>query len=134
MERMERMQAMQRFIGRFRHGFGRRVRLDEKQPILSHMKRFVPGFRHRFERRVRPGEKQLTLAQMEAGQSGTIVEIQSGHRLTRRLNALGIRPGLIVTKVSSMFMRGPVTIQTGNSQVAIGHGMANRVIVEPRES
>ncbi|NIN36743.1 MAG: hypothetical protein GTO60_17285, partial [Gammaproteobacteria bacterium] len=43
-------------------------------------------------------------------------------------------PGLRVTKVSSMFMRGPVTVQLGNSQVAIGFGMANRIIIEPEES
>ena len=66
---------------------------------------------------------------MEAGQSGTVIEIQGGRGLIDRLSALGIRPGQRVTKVSSMFMRGPVTIQIGNAQVAIGFGMANKIIV-----
>jgi len=47
-----------------------------------------------------------------------------------RLNALGIRPGRRITKVSSMFMRGPVTVRMGQTQIAIGFGMANRILVE----
>ena len=74
--------------------------------------------------------KQTTLSRMEAGQSGIVVQVQGGYGLINRLSALGIRPGQKVTKVSSMFMRGPVTIEVGNAQVAIGFGMANKVIVE----
>ena len=76
-----------------------------------------------------PDRKQTTLSRMEAGQSGIVVQIQGGHGLIKRLSALGIRPGQRITKVSSMFMRGPVTIQLGNTQVAIGFGMANKIIV-----
>jgi len=67
---------------------------------------------------------------MDAGQGGTVVQIQGGRSLINRLSALGIRPGQRVTLVSSMLMRGPVTIQVGTAQVAIGFGMANRIIVE----
>jgi len=94
-----------------------------------------------------PQKIQLTLNQMEAGQSGTVVQILGGtglmghrgrgfmrHRGTgftgRRLEALGIRPGRKVTKISSMLFRGPVTLRVGNAQVAIGFGMANRIIAE----
>ena len=76
-----------------------------------------------------PDRKQTTLSRMEAGQSGIVVQIQGGHGLINRLSALGIRPGQRITKVSSMFMRGPLTIQLGNTQVAIGFGMANKIIV-----
>ena len=75
--------------------------------------------------------KQVTLARMRAGQSGIVVQIQGGHGLVNRLGALGIRLGKRITKVSSMFMRGPVTIQVDRAQVAIGFGMANKIIVEP---
>jgi len=77
-----------------------------------------------------PDGKQIPLSQMQAGQSGVVVQMQGGRGLINRLSALGIRPGQRVTKVSSMFMRGPVTIQIGNAQVAIGFGMAKRIIVE----
>jgi len=77
-----------------------------------------------------PDSKQITLRQMQAGQSGIVAQIQGGHGLINRLSALGIRPGKKITKVGSMFMRGPVTVQIDNTQVAIGFGMANKVIVE----
>lgn len=103
---------MNRFMGRFNFGF---------KPG------FRPGFRHGF----RPEGKLATLAQLSTGQSGTVVEIHGGRGMINRLSALGIRPGLRITKVGAMFMRGPITIRIGNAQVAIGFGMANRVIVEP---
>ena len=72
----------------------------------------------------------ITLRQMRAGQSGIVAYIEGGHGLVNRLNALGIRPGKRITKVSSMLMRGPITIEVDRAQVAIGFGMANRIIVE----
>ena len=74
--------------------------------------------------------KLVTLRQMQSRQSGKVVQIQGGFGLVNRLSALGIRPGKRITKVSSMLMRGPVTIQVGNTQVALGFGMANKIIVE----
>jgi len=77
-----------------------------------------------------PGGKQITLAQMQTGQSGVVVQIQGGRGLVSRFSALGIREGKRITKVSSMVMRGPVTIQVDRAQVAIGFGMARRIIVQ----
>ena len=74
--------------------------------------------------------KIVTEGQMQAGQSGKIVEIRGGHGQINRLDALGVRPGKKITKVSSMLMRGPVTIQVGHTQVAVGFGMAGKIIVQ----
>ena len=90
------------------------------------MHRFRGRFRHRFT----PEGKLVTLAQLQSGQSGTVVEIKGGHGLVDRLNALGIIPGKRITKISSMLMRGPVTIEVDRVEVAIGFGMANKVMVE----
>ena len=73
---------------------------------------------------------QITLGQMEAGQTGTVIQILGGRGLIRRLEALGIRPGKKVTKISSMFFRGPVTFRTDHTQLAIGFGMGNKILVE----
>jgi len=75
-------------------------------------------------------EGQLTLAEMKTGQTGTVVGVLGGHGLIRRLDALGIRPGKKVTKLSSTLFRGPVTLRVNNSQVAVGFGMARKIIVE----
>jgi len=74
--------------------------------------------------------EQLTLAQMRTGQAGTVVGVLGGLGLIRRLDALGIRAGKKVTKVSSTLFRGPVTLSVDNAQVAVGFGMAKKIIVE----
>ncbi len=74
--------------------------------------------------------RQTTVAYMETGERGRVIEIAGGYGLTRRLEAMGIRPGKKITKVSSMLMRGPVTIQVDGAQLAIGFGMARRILVE----
>jgi len=81
-----------------------------------------------------PDVKLVTLRQMRPGQSGKVIEIQGGHGLVNRLSALGVRPGKKITKVSSMLMRGPVTIQSGSTRVAVGFGMAGKIMVELDES
>jgi ferrous iron transport protein A len=69
------------------------------------------------------------LTQMKTGERGTIIELYGGYGMVARLEAMGIRPGVMLTKVSSQIMRGPVTVKIGNTQVAIGFGMARKVIV-----
>jgi ferrous iron transport protein A len=73
---------------------------------------------------------QLSLAQMGAGQTGTVIVILGGRGLNRRLEAMGIRPGKKVTKVSGMLFRGPITFRTDHTQLAVGFGMANKIMVE----
>jgi ferrous iron transport protein A len=53
--------------------------------------------------------------------------------MLRRLDSLGMRIGVEVRKVSAQLMRGPVTVQVGGTQLAIGFGMAQRILVEVRE-
>lgn len=74
--------------------------------------------------------EKVDLTQMKGGESGLVIEIQGGYGLNRRLESLGIRVGKKVTKVSSQLMRGPVTLRVDNSQVAIGFGMAMKILVE----
>ncbi len=72
---------------------------------------------------------RVDLTQLEVGEWGTVVEIQGGFGLVRRLESLGIRVGKKLTKISSQFMRGPITVRIDNFQVALGFGMARKIIV-----
>ena len=74
--------------------------------------------------------KKANLTTMKSGDRGTVAEIEGGHEINKRLNAMGIRSGTKIAKISSQLMRGPVTIALGNSQVAIGFGMAKKIIVQ----
>jgi len=46
------------------------------------------------------------------------------------MSSLGLRTNAVIKKISSQLFHGPVTIQVGNSQIALGHGMARRIMVE----
>lgn len=67
---------------------------------------------------------------MRSGQRGKIVEINGGAGLAQKLEALGIRTGKEITKVSEQLMRGPVLLQYNQTQAALGFGMASKVLVE----
>jgi ferrous iron transport protein A len=73
---------------------------------------------------------RVSLVQMRPGQRGKVVEINGGYDLARKLDALGIRVGKEVTKISAQLMRGPVLLRQDNTQAAVGFGMASKVLVE----
>jgi len=70
------------------------------------------------------------LSDLRPNESGVITEIHGGKGLLNRLGALGIIPGRRVTKISSMFMRGPITVQVNRSQIALGFRMASNILVD----
>jgi ferrous iron transport protein A len=73
-----------------------------------------------------------SLGDLHSEETGTVIEIQGGQGLANRLNSLGIIPGKKVTKKGSMMLRGPVTVQINRSLIAIGYGMAQKIIVETK--
>ena len=74
--------------------------------------------------------KVLSAAKMAVKQSGSVMRIEGGHAFIRRLEALGIRPGKKIRKVSSAFMQGPSVMEVDGSEIAIGYGMASRIFVK----
>jgi ferrous iron transport protein A len=71
----------------------------------------------------------VALTKMPHGYSGVVSEIHGGFYFNARLNALGLMPGKRITKVSSMMGQGPVTVEVDRVQLAIGYGMASRIII-----
>jgi ferrous iron transport protein A len=78
-------------------------------------------------------KRTLFLSQMKTGQKGVVIQIAGGRGFNSRLAAMGIRIGNEVTKVSSMLMAGPVVVKAGNTEIALGFGMAQKIIVEVDE-
>ncbi len=72
----------------------------------------------------------VDVTQMQPGESGIVIEMQGGQGLIRKLQSIGVRPGKKITKVSSHFWHGPQTVMIDNMQVAVGFGIAKRIIVE----
>jgi len=72
----------------------------------------------------------VSIDQLRPGESGVVHSVAGGRGIVRKLEAMGLRPGKVVTKVSSQFMGGPVTVLVGGRQLAMGRGMAARVLVQ----
>lgn len=75
-------------------------------------------------------ENMITLVQLAQGKRAKIITINGGQGLIRKLDALGIRVGKEIVKISTGIARGPVVLRCGNTQAAIGFGMAQKVFVE----
>ena len=64
---------------------------------------------------------------MKKGQSGEISALPEGERAKLRLSEMGLRVGMKITVSQIMPLSGPVIIKAGQTQIAIGHGMASRI-------
>jgi len=85
------------------------------------------------DEKMKEERKIVHLTHMPSGESGVVAEIRGGHGAVRRLEALGLRIGEEITKISAQFLRGPVTIKVGQTSLALGYGMASKVMVEVKE-
>jgi ferrous iron transport protein A len=74
------------------------------------------------------------LNELRSGEGGKIIRINGGVGMVNRLAALDIRPETRITKLNSGYMQGPVTIEVNRTQIAIGFGMATRILVEVEDS
>ena len=72
----------------------------------------------------------VSLTEMAPGQTGIVLQLNGGWGMVRRMQAMGIRPGVPITKVTVQPFRGPVSIQVGNTEIALGAGLARRILVE----
>lgn len=67
---------------------------------------------------------------MKENKKGKVLEISGGSSLQHKMMSMGIYPGREITKLSHFALRGPVTIKVGRSLLALGHGMAGKIILE----
>ncbi|MBM3255391.1 MAG: ferrous iron transport protein A [Candidatus Omnitrophica bacterium] len=74
--------------------------------------------------------KKITLLQMKRNQRGRIIDISGGTALLSRMMSMGLYSGREITKVGQMALRGAVTIKVGRAVIALGHGMARKIILE----
>ena len=71
----------------------------------------------------------VTLDAMTKGAKGRVISVVGGRGVILKLSAQGIVPGMIVEKTGEL-RGGPVLLRVGRCQVAIGRGLASKVLVE----
>jgi len=75
-------------------------------------------------------DKIVSLSLLEEGNTGVVHDFKGGEKFRKKLDSLGIRKDKRIKKISDMVLKGPITIQIENSsRVAIGRGMAEKIIV-----
>jgi ferrous iron transport protein A len=73
--------------------------------------------------------KLINLIEVASGKNVLIVKIEGGKSFLEKADSLGLRLGVKIKKLSTQMMHGPVTIQVGSSKLALGRGMAGKILV-----
>ena len=73
--------------------------------------------------------QRMPLAMVSPGEVVTVVGVRAGWGLTRRLADMGLVPGTTLRVINSQ-MPGPIIIDLRGSRLVLGHGMAQKIMVE----
>jgi len=74
-----------------------------------------------------------TLDQIFENSKAKVIDVRGGGRIRQRLSQMGIHPGDMITILRYGALRGPILIEIHGSQVALGRGIASKIIVEEVE-
>lgn len=72
----------------------------------------------------------IDLTKMKEKEIGVISDFSGGQNFMQKVQGMGLRPGKKIKKISSHFWCGPQTVEVDNARVAIGWGMAKKILVE----
>ena len=75
-------------------------------------------------------EDAVSLADLPQGEKCTVVLAAGGHGMVRRLAEMGLTPGTEVRVVRSAPMHGPIEVSVRGVSLALGRGIAVRVLVK----
>ncbi len=70
----------------------------------------------------------MCLSELMPGELGKIIDIKGGWALRHKLSLRGIVEGSSVRMISSN--RGPIVVEVERNVVALGRGMAQRIVVK----
>ncbi|MBP7055446.1 MAG: ferrous iron transport protein A [Candidatus Omnitrophica bacterium] len=74
--------------------------------------------------------KKCSLVQLKPDNRARVSEIHGGDNLRNRLMSMGIYKGKELVKLSHIGLRGPVVVKIGRGILALGHGVAAKIILE----
>ncbi len=74
----------------------------------------------------------MDLSQVKSGMVVRVKELLGGQRAVTRLREIGLVEGSLVKVIDNPII-GPIIIEVNGTRIALGRGMARKVIVEPVE-
>jgi Fe2+ transport system protein FeoA len=75
--------------------------------------------------------EMCTLTDLAEGEKGVIVRAVGGFGLVRRLAEMGLTPGVEIKLLRKGSFGGPIEIEVRGVALALGRGVASRVLVKP---
>ena len=92
------------------------------------------NFRSHHRKRICSASCEHTLSALETGQTGRIKEILGGWHLRQSLHQVGIHVGDFFLVERGAHLGGPTLILIHSVQVALGHGMTEKIVVQVDEN
>ena len=103
------------------HGHWRRHGFDDES---------LPSFYAGMENLQGRIEETVSLADLREGDKCTVVLALGGYGMVRRLAEMGLTPGTELKVVRSAPMHGPIEVSVRGVSLALGQGIARRVLVK----
>lgn len=75
----------------------------------------------------------IKLTDMKRGNAGIVSDIGGGRDVSRRIQNMGMRLGKKIKKIEGHHKKGPQTVLITHFKIAIGFGMAEKIIIEIEE-
>jgi len=73
----------------------------------------------------------MPLSMAAPGQEVEFVAIHGGWGIHRRLAEMGFNPGVRLKVIQSDFRGGPIIVAIRDTRLALGRGMAHKIMVSP---
>lgn len=75
----------------------------------------------------------VALAELHEGEHATVRELHGGMEFKRKIIAMGLMPGMeIEIRKARPKSHGPMVVAFLDSRLALGHGMAEKIMVEKK--
>lgn len=76
-------------------------------------------------------DELCALTDLAEGEKGIVVKAAGGFGLVRRLAEMGLTPGVEVKLLKKCSFGGPVEVEVRGVALALGRGVASKVLVKP---
>lgn len=70
----------------------------------------------------------MPLSMLSIGEKAELVDVRGGRGIRMHLASMGLNPGAVVQMIQNA-MRGPVILGTFDTRLALGRGMAHKILV-----